>query len=77
MITARADIAGETALQRTIASTKQGVGICNRSEDSEEAQKIKLAVDYKELHSVGEGRLGRVGKGLQHQIKGGELPQRQ
>jgi adenylosuccinate synthase len=49
MIIDKADIAGEARLQKTIGSTKQGVGFAMARRIRERGEGIKLARDYKEL----------------------------
>ena len=50
MIIAKGDITGESALQRRIGSTKQGVGFATARRIRDRGGRIKLAGDYKELH---------------------------
>jgi adenylosuccinate synthase len=50
MIITKADIAGEARLQKTIGSTKQGVGFATARKIRERGGKVKLAGDYRELH---------------------------
>jgi adenylosuccinate synthase len=50
MIITKADIAGEAALQKRIGSTKQGVGFAMARRIRERGGRVKLAIDYKELH---------------------------
>jgi adenylosuccinate synthase len=49
MIITKADIVGETGLQKKIGSTKQGVGFATARRIRERDKKVKLARDYKEL----------------------------
>src|SRR5882724_3185675 len=49
MIITKTDITGEAALQKTIGSTKQGVGFATARKIRERGGKVKLASDYKEL----------------------------
>lgn len=50
MIITDADIRSESKLQRTIGSTKQGVGFATARRISGRSGGVKLAGDYKELH---------------------------
>jgi adenylosuccinate synthase len=50
MIITKQDIADEAALQKKIGSTRQGVGFATARKIRERGGKVKLAVDYKELH---------------------------
>ena len=50
MIITQADIIGEAALQRKIASTKQGVGFATARRIRERGGRVKLAAHYKQLH---------------------------
>ncbi len=50
MIITKADIVGEARLQKTIGSTKQGVGFATARKIRERGGKVKLAADYRELH---------------------------